>query len=366
MPDQRELYEDPEEAIRAAWAGIRTHMMTAMPAIIESDSPDGHTGRLVLAVKRAVEDKDFDKTSYQPFPLLADVPIHFPGAGGITHTFAVKALDEVMTIFSSRSIDAWHQSGGTQQPIFNRLHSISDAMMIPGMRSDPRKLQQVSTDSAQARDDAKHHTDDHHPTNGFKRKTVDPSTAPASSSFDPFTQATKFFEHLAHPTDGVHANATDGSTTHNIGLTHLLGAIMQVANGLHSVAAHPTNGASLNAANGAHMVQAHPTDGVKVMSSVAHTIDAPSTSVSGGMNVAGALSGASAAFDSLSVAGQPVSGGSSGGGGGSGNLTGATTVSGLPVAGNDAAAAAVGVVVGGLYIDRSAVPGHNLLAVRVV
>ena len=262
MPDQRELFDDYEEAFRSAWAGVRSHMWTSLPVMFSADSADGHTGSLQATVKRADDNPTYDQTTYSPIPVLADVPIHHPGAGGISSTFPCKEGDEGIVLFASRSIDGWHQSGGVQQPIFDRLHSLSDAMVIPGMRSDPRKLQQVSSTSNQTRTDDKKSVIDHGP-GGTHHKTVDPSTAAASADFDPFMSATKFFEHILHPTNGHAVNATDGGTTHGSSITHDAGFMAQASNGAHSVAAHPTNG-------------------VGIKSSVAHTIDAPNASLDPG------------------------------------------------------------------------------------
>lgn len=316
MPNQREFYDDPEEGFRAAWAGIRAHMWTALPVFFSQDSADGHTGTLQPAVKRPDDDTSFATTTFSDLTILPTAPIHHPGGGGITSTFPSKAGDEGIAIFASRSIDGWHQSGGVQQPIFNRLHSLSDAMVIPGLRSDPRKLHQVSQVSGQTRTDDKRSVIDHGP-NGTKIKTADPSTAAASESFDPFASATKFFEHLVHPTDGHASNAVDGGTTHAITNTH-------------------SDGPKLSATNGAHTVNTHPENGVGIKSSTAHTIDAPNASLDMGGNLSakqnitsssgniaapsGNVSGQSGSFGSGFLGGLQMIGGLlSGGGGGSGS-----------------------------------------------
>ena len=168
MPDARELFPDQEEAFRAAWAGVRSHMHTTLPVIVAEDS-DGHTVKLQIAVKQQVSDKTYDNASYEAFPLLVDVPVHFASGGGHTFTHPVKKGDEGVVLISSRAIDAWHQSGGVQQPIFNRFHSLSDGVaFLPGIRSNPRKLSPApSTNSAQLRSDDGKHFVDLHKTNGL-------------------------------------------------------------------------------------------------------------------------------------------------------------------------------------------------------
>ncbi len=171
MPDQRELFHDPEEGFRSAWAGVRSHMYTALPCIVAEDS-DGHTVKLQVAIKRTVKDRTYDDTSYEDFSMLVDVPVQHPGGGGITTTFPIKKGDEILAIFSSRAIDAWHQSGGVQQQIFNRMHSLSDGMALPGWRSTPRKIPNISTEAAQLRTDDLNHVVTLHPQDGLTLKST--------------------------------------------------------------------------------------------------------------------------------------------------------------------------------------------------
>lgn len=167
MPDARELFRDDEEAFRAAWAGVRNHMFSSLPVIVAEDS-DGHTVKVQIAIKQQVSDPTYDKATYEPFPMLVDIPVRFASGGGCTFTHPIKKGDEGYVVFSSRNIDAWHQSGGVQQPAFNRYHSLSDGMAFePGIRSNPRKLNPApSTTSAQIRSDDGKHTVDLHPQNG--------------------------------------------------------------------------------------------------------------------------------------------------------------------------------------------------------
>lgn len=348
--DLRENFDVPEENMRSLWAGIQKHLFTALPVIVSEDS-DGKTASLQIAIKRTIEDKTYNTTTYQDFPLLVDVPIHFHGGGGLTAaTHPVKQGDEGMAIFSSRALDFWFQSGGTQQQVFNRMHSLADAMYVPGLRSMPRELKQISTTSAQIRTDDKRAVIDHDPVAGTHIKNVDPTTAPASDSFDPFASAATFFEHIVHPTNGVAANATDGGTTHSHTVDHVNGAAMSANNEQHQVKAHPTQGALLSAENGAHTVTASPT-GVSLQSSIAIALLAPAVSMPSGSLGSSALA-SGAASDNVGELGGDLSG----------TLPNPQVVSILNVsdanmltnAANDAAAAAAGVAVGFLYRNGSA------------
>jgi hypothetical protein len=73
-------------------------------------------------------------------PLLLDVPVLFPGAGGYALTYPVKAGDEGLVILASRCIDSWWTRGGVQAQAELRMHDLSDGFFLPGFRSNPRKL----------------------------------------------------------------------------------------------------------------------------------------------------------------------------------------------------------------------------------
>lgn len=86
-------------------------------------------------------------------PLLVDVPVVFQRGGGCTLTFPIEPGDECLIIFADRCIDFWWQSGGVQEPVSNRMHSLSDAFVIVGAQSQAKKISGISTTAAQLRTD---------------------------------------------------------------------------------------------------------------------------------------------------------------------------------------------------------------------
>lgn len=87
------------------------------------------------------------------YPLLLRVPAQFVGGGGFTLTFPVAAGDECLVVFNDQQIDNWVLNGAGQPPSVDRVHDLSDGMAILGFRSNPRALQDVSTEAAQLRSD---------------------------------------------------------------------------------------------------------------------------------------------------------------------------------------------------------------------
>lgn len=68
-------------------------------------------------------------------PVISNVPVVFPGAGGFGVTFPIARGDTVLLVFADRSLDKWLSSGGEVDPVDVRSHHLSDAIAIPGLHS---------------------------------------------------------------------------------------------------------------------------------------------------------------------------------------------------------------------------------------
>jgi hypothetical protein len=132
--------------------GVKSELWTSLPGIIVSFNADAQTVEVQPAIKGLLRGPTGVET-WVNLPVLPDVPVVFPSGGGFTLTFPIKAGDECLVVFSARCIDAWWQSGGTQQQIEQRLQDLSDGFCIPGPRSQPRKLAGLSTSDVQLRTD---------------------------------------------------------------------------------------------------------------------------------------------------------------------------------------------------------------------
>lgn len=147
--DFRTRFEDHDEILRTLEDAAGSKLYTSMPCIVAEDS-DGHTLKLQPAIK-AVQLMPDGTSKYVDLPELLDVPVMFAGGGKQVMTHPIKKGDEVNAVFSARAMSAWHQSGGTQPPSSADMHGLSHAVAQPGLRSDPRKLEKYSPDSAQFR-----------------------------------------------------------------------------------------------------------------------------------------------------------------------------------------------------------------------
>ena len=169
--DLRERFNDFEEVLRLAVEGILKGRRTASVVQITQDSSDGHTTVAQPTIKNRVQDIDGNVT-YEALNPHPDVPIHYPSGGGHSFTHPVKSSgDTGLVVYADRAIDDWHAEGGLQQPVDGREHSLSDAVYIPGVRSDANKLASVSTVSAQQRSDNGDHFTDVHKDNGVTHQS---------------------------------------------------------------------------------------------------------------------------------------------------------------------------------------------------
>jgi len=150
MADRREKYDDPEEALRSAMEDAQANMWTALPATVTAVDLVAQTISAQPNVKGSQSKPDGSSESIS-MPMLVDVPICWPRAGGFAVTLPIKAGDEVLIVFASRAIDGWWQSGGEQEPVESRMHDLSDGFAIFAPTSQAKKLTNVQDDGIEIR-----------------------------------------------------------------------------------------------------------------------------------------------------------------------------------------------------------------------
>jgi hypothetical protein len=107
-----------------------------------------------VTVQVAITERVLDKNNIpQPtkIPVLTDLPICLPRAGGFALTMPIQAGDEGLAVFGDTCIDGWYQLGGVQNQVEIRRHDLSDGFFIPGVWSQPNVIADYSTEAAQLR-----------------------------------------------------------------------------------------------------------------------------------------------------------------------------------------------------------------------
>ncbi len=151
--DANQLLNDTETALRLMMDGRQAGIWSAMPGIVKAVDLVAMTLSVQPAIRSTITDEDGNVIAVD-LPLLVDVPVVFPSAGGYSITFPIAVGDEVLVVFASRCIDSWWQSGGFQNvPMEARMHDLSDGFAIPGPRSKPRVLGGISATALQIRKD---------------------------------------------------------------------------------------------------------------------------------------------------------------------------------------------------------------------
>jgi hypothetical protein len=148
---QRNNNED--EFFRQLGDGWQNNIRVAIPGIIQSFDSTTQTVSVQPAIREAIRDVN-NTQQWVNLPLLVDVPIVLPRAGGFVATFPIQAGDECLVIFADMCIDAWFSNGGIQNQIEKRRHDLSDCFAILGCWSQPNVISNYSTDSIQLRNDS--------------------------------------------------------------------------------------------------------------------------------------------------------------------------------------------------------------------
>lgn len=151
--NREERLDDPEESLRLAMESQQAQIWTALPGVVVAVNLAAQTLSVQPTVQGSVASPDGAKQLVN-LPLLVDVPIVWPRAGGFALTFPIAAGDEVLVVFASRCIDSWWQSGGIGAPAEARMHDLSDGFAILAPTSQPKKLSGVSSTNVQLRDEA--------------------------------------------------------------------------------------------------------------------------------------------------------------------------------------------------------------------
>jgi hypothetical protein len=149
--DTLERFFDPDETVRQQQDAHQARMWTALPVIINKHIPEKNTVESQPATQLNVVDGRTGQGKWTSIPAVDDQPLLLLGGGGMAITIPVKQGDEGLAIYSSRDTENWFVDGGVGPQASARMHHLSDAFVIPGFRSQPNKIPNVSTTSWEVR-----------------------------------------------------------------------------------------------------------------------------------------------------------------------------------------------------------------------
>lgn len=125
------------DILRAASDSVEFGLRVAMPGIVQEWDAAQQTVSVQLAIREKVAINGAE-TEIE-IPMLVDVPVVMPRAGGYSLVFAPAKGDECLVVFADACIDSWWQSGGVQSQADCRRHDLSDGFAILGCWSQTRK-----------------------------------------------------------------------------------------------------------------------------------------------------------------------------------------------------------------------------------
>ena len=128
----------------------QANIWTQLPGIITSVNLVNMTAEVQPAIKTRYFKEDGTTTDMQ-IPVLLDCPIIFTSGGGVTFTFPINVGDECLIFFSSRCIDNWWSTGQVSTQAELRMHDLSDGFVLPGIKSLPNVIHNISSTTAQLR-----------------------------------------------------------------------------------------------------------------------------------------------------------------------------------------------------------------------
>lgn len=125
------------EVLNALGESIAFDTRVALPGIVQAWDASQQTVDVQLSIREKLSNGGSEREI--EIPLLVDVPVVMPRAGGYMLAFTPTKGDECLVIFGDCCIDSWWQSGGVQSQADSRRHDLSDGFAILGCWSQTRK-----------------------------------------------------------------------------------------------------------------------------------------------------------------------------------------------------------------------------------
>lgn len=121
------------ETLRAVQESAAVDLHTALPGIIVRYNHQTQTADIQPAVQRVIPALDEDEEdSVESLPVLPNVPVAFPRAGGFFLHFPLAVGDSVLVVFCEQDTNAWRNTGDEADPGSPERHGLSGAVAIPG------------------------------------------------------------------------------------------------------------------------------------------------------------------------------------------------------------------------------------------
>lgn len=122
---------------------------TSIPGHFLAFDPDTQLAQIQIGIQ-GIENNG---TTFEPSPLI-ECPVAFFGGSEYFVEHQIDPGDECLIIFSQRCIDGWVNTGGVANNPITRFHNVSDACILPGLRSQPNKIDSFQNNGVRLRNKA--------------------------------------------------------------------------------------------------------------------------------------------------------------------------------------------------------------------
>lgn len=148
----KERLKSPTEMMYTAMEAMSREIRVALPGVIQSWDSSTQTAEILISVKEKIQ-LDGEQ-EWVNLPLLVDVPLALPRAGGHLLAIAINPGDECWVWFADMCYDASWQSGGDNNvQVDRRRHDLSDAFFMPTTFSQPKRIPNYPTSGIELRSD---------------------------------------------------------------------------------------------------------------------------------------------------------------------------------------------------------------------
>lgn len=114
---------------------VKFEMNCVQIGIIQSFDISTQLATIAIAMKQVVSVNEDGIEAFQEYPLLIDCPVMTLFGGNSFISMPITPGDTCIVLFNDRDIDQWVTKGNGNYPTTARLHDISDAIAIVGIRN---------------------------------------------------------------------------------------------------------------------------------------------------------------------------------------------------------------------------------------
>jgi len=126
----------PEMAtvLEAVKRSVKLEMHCVQIGVIKSFAAGTQLATIEIAMKQIIEISEDGTKVFQEYPLLLECPVMTLFGGNSFINLPIQPGDNCIVLFNDRDIDTWVNNGPGASPTTSRLHDISDAIAIVGIR----------------------------------------------------------------------------------------------------------------------------------------------------------------------------------------------------------------------------------------